>query len=78
MYQIFTYVKNNEAEMSMQPHKVAGMLLYARTDEDIYPEKEYWMSRNQIEVRTLNLDGNFDLIKSQLDEIAEKYFGKAV
>jgi 5-methylcytosine-specific restriction enzyme subunit McrC len=36
------------------------------------------MSGNQIEVRTLNLDGNFDLIKSQLDEIAEKYFGKAV
>jgi 5-methylcytosine-specific restriction enzyme subunit McrC len=78
LYQIFTYVKNKEAEMSMQPHKVAGMLLYARTDEDIYPEKEYWMSGNQIEVRTLNLDGNFDLIKSQLDEIAEKYFGKAV
>lgn len=78
LYQIFTYVKNKEAEMSLQPHKVAGMLLYAKTDEDIYPEKEYWMSGNQIEVRTLNLDVNFNLIKSQLDEIAEKYFGKAV
>ncbi len=77
LYQIFTYVKNKEAELSEQPHKVAGMLLYARTDEEIYPEKEYRMSGNQIEVKTLNLDGDFDIIKSQLDEIAEKYFGGA-
>lgn len=35
------------------------------------------MSGNQIEVKTLNLDGDFDIIKSQLDEIAEKYFGGA-
>ena len=40
LYQIFTYVKNKEAELAEQPHKVAGMLLYARTDEEIYPEKE--------------------------------------
>ena len=25
--------------------------------------------------RTLNLDGNFDSIKAQLDGIAERYFG---
>ena len=77
LYQIFTYVKNKEAELAEQPHKVAGMLLYARTDEEIYPEKEYRMSGNQIGVRTLNLDGDFDMIKSQLNEIAEKFFGKA-
>lgn len=77
LYQIFTYVKNKEAELAGQPHEVSGMLLYARTDEDIYPEKEYQMSGNRIEVRTLNLDGDFDMIKSQLDEIAEKYFGKS-
>ncbi len=35
------------------------------------------MSGNQIGVRTLNLDGDFDMIKSQLDEIAEKFFGEA-
>ena len=77
LYQIFTYVKNKEAELAEQPHKVAGMLLYARTDEEIYPEKEYRMSRNQIGVRTLNLDGDFDMIKNQLNEIAEKFFGEA-
>ena len=77
LYQIFTYVKNKEVELADQPHKVAGMLLYARTDEEIYPEKEYRMSGNQIGVRTLNLDGDFDMIKNQLNEIAEKFFGEA-
>ncbi len=57
------------------PHVVSGMLLYAKTDEDVYPENEYHMSGNTIEVRTLNLDRNFASIKSQLDGIAEKYFG---
>ena len=77
LYQVFTYVKNKEAELAEQPHKVAGMLLYARTDEEIYLEKEYRMSGNQIWVRTLNLDGDFDMIKKQLNEIAEKFFGEA-
>jgi len=31
------------------------------------------MSGNRIEVRTLNLDGDFASIKAQLDEIVEKY-----
>ena len=73
MYQIFTYVKNKEAELANIPHEVSGMLLYARTDEDVYPENEYHMKGNQIEVRTLNLDGDFSMIRAQLDGIAEKY-----
>ena len=75
VYQIFTYVKNKEAELADRPHEVSGMLLYAKSDEDIYPENEYWMSGNRIEVRTLNLDGNFSMIKAQLDGIVQKYFG---
>lgn len=75
MYQIFTYVKNKETELADRPHEVSGMLLYAKTDEDIYPENEYRMSGNKIEVRTLNLDGDFAMIKAQLDGIAEKYLG---
>ena len=58
-----------------KPHEVSGMLLYAKTDEDVYPENEYRMSGNRIEVRTLNLDGDFSKIKAQLDGIAEKYLG---
>ena len=75
MYQIFTYVKNKETELADKPHEVSGMLLYAKTDEDVYPENEYRMSGNRIEVRTLNLDGDFSKIKAQLDGIAEKYLG---
>ena len=75
MYQIFTYVKNKEAELADRPHEVSGMLLYAKTDEEVYPENEYRMSGNRIEVRTLNLDRDFSKIKAQLDEIARKYLG---
>lgn len=78
LYQIFTYVKNKETELADKPHEVSGMLLYAKTDEEIYPENEYRMSGNRIEVRTLDLDGDFDAIKAQLDGIARKYFGIAV
>ncbi len=74
LYQIFAYVKNKEAELANAPHEVSGMLLYARTDEDTYPEHEYRMSGNRIEVRTLNLDAEFSSIKAELDGIVEKYF----
>ena len=73
MYQIFTYVKNKDTELGGAPHEVSGLLLYARTDEDVYPENEYRMSGNRIEVRTLNLDCDFGMIRAQLDGIVEKY-----
>lgn len=43
LYQIFTYVKNKEIALSAQPHKVSGMLLYAKTDEVICPDNQYKM-----------------------------------
>lgn len=75
LYQIFTYVKNKESQLSSQPHEVSGMLLYARTDEVILPNNTYRMSGNRISVRTLNLDCNFEEIAAQLDAIASEYFG---
>ena len=74
LYQIFTYVKNKEAELSDKTHRVSGMLLYAKTDEDVYPENEYSMSGNKVEVRTLDLDVDFEMLKMQLNSIVEKYF----
>lgn len=74
LYQIFTYVKNKEAEYEDIPHKVSGLLLYAKTDEEVYPENTYQMSGNTIEVRTLDLDCDFSLIMTQLDGIVERYF----
>ena len=75
LYQIFTYVKNKEAELSKkdEPHEVAGMLLYAKTDEAIQPDNEYQMSGNRIAVRALDMTCDFTRIKAQLDGIAGQY-----
>ena len=75
LYQIFTYVKNKEIEMATQPHEVSGMLLYAKTDETIYPNNKYQMSGNKISVKTLDLNLDFDGIAAQLNEIVDQHFG---
>lgn len=67
---------NNCEEQGGLTFGQAGMLLYAKTDEDIYPENEYRMSGNRIAVRTLNLDGDFDMIREQLDGIAASHFNQ--
>lgn len=74
LYQIFTYVKNKDAEYGDEPHTVSGMLLYAQTDEVVQPNHVYQMSGNQISVRTLNLNLPFEEIKAQLDGIVESHF----
>ena len=74
MYQIFTYVKNKEASFGDAPHEVSGMLLYARTDEEVQPDNTYQMSGNQISVHTLDLNRRFPEIAAQLDRIAEAHF----
>ena len=73
LYQIFTYVKNKEIQMQGKPHDVSGMLLYAKTDEEVVPDNEYWMSGNRISVKTLDLNVSFDKIREQLDNIARAY-----
>lgn len=72
LYQIFTYVKNKQAELDRAGESVeaSGMLLYAATDEDVQPDFTYRMSGNQIGVRTLDLDRPFEDIRAQLDGIA--------
>ena len=74
LYQIFTYVKNKEYELRDKEHKVSGMLLYAKTDEDVYPEQVYQMSGNQISVRTLDLNKPFTEIAEQLNAIVSMHF----
>jgi len=77
LYQIFTYVKNKEVELKDKPHEVSGMLLYAKTDEETYPDNDYKMSGNKIGVHTLDLNVEFLKIREQLDGIAERYFACA-
>lgn len=71
LYQIFAYVKNLDKERT---GKVAGLLLYARTEEDVLPKQDYKMSGNRISVDTINLDCEFAKIRKKLDGIVEAYF----
>ena len=68
LYQIFTYVKNKDKNNT---GNISGMLLYAKTDEDIQPNKDYKMSGNQISVKNLDLNCDFTQIKKQLNEFVK-------
>lgn len=76
LYQIFTYVKNKEVELRKKPHEVAGLLLYAKTDEVVFPNNTYKMSGNKISVKTLDLNCEFSQIAAQLDAIVASHFGE--
>ena len=69
LYQIFTYVKNKAAALNDPAKTVSGLLLYAKTDEDIVPDNEYMMSGNRIGAKTLDLNLKFDEISKQLDSL---------
>lgn len=64
------YVKNLDKDNT---GNVAGMLLYARTQEQITPNNKYSMGGNII---WLNLNLPFTQITEQLEKIAGNYFGK--
>lgn len=75
MYQIFTYVKNLDPYCS---GNVSGMLLYAKTDETVTPNNSFRISGNEISVKTLDLNREFNEIAKQLDGIVRKYFNISV
>ncbi len=75
LYQIFTYVKNLDKDNT---GNVAGILLYAKTDEDITPDVVFNMGGNQIGARTLDLNKEFPLIASQLDKLAELFLVREI
>lgn len=72
MYQIYAYVKNLD---SGNTGNVAGMLLYAKTQETITPNCTFTTGGNQISVKTLDLNTPFAGIAGQLDQIVDSYFG---
>ncbi len=65
LYQIFSYVKNKSIEIPSSI--VSGMILYAKTG--IYEDGDYTyaMSSNNISVKMLDLNLEFDEIRRQLD-----------
>lgn len=74
LYQIFTYVKNRQYQFGDNKCIVSGMLLYAKTNEQIQPDNLYQFHGNQISVRTLDLNLSFKEIEEQLDAIIYSHF----
>jgi len=65
LFQIHTYVTEYDEDHT---GKVDGMLLYAKTQEDVFPDGQ--MKRkdgNYIYFKTLDLNTNFEAIKKRLD-----------
>ena len=68
LYQIYSYV-NNMARGTRG--NVAGVLLYAKTDEPVPPDDDYPISGNMISIKALDLSQKFDVIKNQLEGLAD-------
>ena len=73
IYQIFTYVKNSDKTGTGD---VAGVLLYAKTDEVITPNQEFTMGGNKISLRTLDLDCGWAKITAQLEDLCTWFQGR--
>lgn len=75
LYQIFTYVKNKTLQDGFTDHEVSGLLLYAKTADEIQPDGDFSMSGNKISVKTLDLNQPFEVIAKHLNLIAKEWFG---
>ena len=77
LYQIFTYVKSKEFNLKKDledgSYEVSGMLLYAGTKNIKNLKEDYTMDGNKISVQTLDLNNKFEVIKKQLDAIADDF-----
>lgn len=66
LYQIFTYVKNKDRDAT---GNVAGMLLYAKTDEAVTPNNDFTIGGNRISLKTLDLGQEWSEITRQLEAV---------
>jgi len=64
LYQIHAYVKNADPGRT---GNVAGVLLYAKTDEPVSPDADLVVGGNPISVKTLDLDLEWPAVCNQLD-----------
>ncbi len=64
LYQIFTYVKNSD---QAKTGNVAGIILYAKTDEEVIPNHDCNIGGNRISLKTLDLNREWPAITEQLD-----------
>lgn len=70
MYQIYTYVKNEDKTHSGD---VTGMLLYAKTNEDVTPNSECIIDGNKFIIRTLDLNQEWKQIYNDLSFIGDNF-----
>jgi len=66
LYQICAYVKNSDKDAS---GNVAGVLLYAKTDEAVTPDEDMTIGGNRISLKTLDLNLEWSEIKARLDSL---------
>ena len=71
LYQVFSYVKNEDIGNTGD---VEGVLLYAKTQEEISPDLDAFFGKNRIRVKTLDLNKEFMDIARQLDCIYKSSF----
>lgn len=70
LYQIYAYVKNMDKN---NMGNVSGLMLYAKTQEEIIPNFDYVLSGSRISFKTLDLNCDFSEIRRQLDDIVKEY-----
>jgi 5-methylcytosine-specific restriction enzyme subunit McrC len=66
IYQIYSYVKNSDKDATGD---VAGMLLYAKTDEAVTPDDGFNIGGNTISLKTLDLNREWPAIVEQLERL---------
>lgn len=71
VYQIFTYVMNMDVGNT---GNCAGLLLYAKTEEEITPDADAVIMGHKISAKTLDLNCDFNAISKQLKSVAADYF----
>ena len=65
-----TFAKNEDVNNT---GNVSGVLLYAKTNEEIVPNLSTEIGGNKFYVQTLDLNQDFNAIKAQLDSICNNY-----
>lgn len=71
LYQIFAYVKNRDIH---NDGTVSGLVLYARSGDDIIPDFDGVLCNSRFMIKTLDLNRPFAEIASQLDQIVTQVF----
>ena len=67
LYQIFAYVNNYVSDF--EDSSIEGILLYAKTDEEIQANDRYLINDNKISILNLDLNEDFESIKENLFKV---------